>query len=162
MPGRGSLSPPTFFGGAVVGPCAVDVPAHTPGQSPGGIAGGKPPVPVSYDDKNVFARILRKEIPAQVLHEDHLCLAFRDVAPQAPTHFLVIPKRPVAKLADAGAEDKAMLGHLLWAAAEVARQLGVTNDGFRVVINNGARANQTVFHLHVHVLAGRDMKWPPG
>jgi histidine triad (HIT) family protein len=117
---------------------------------------------VSYDDKNVFARILRKEIPAQVLHEDHLCLAIRDVAPQAPTHFLVIPKRPVAKLADVGAEDKAMLGHLLWAAAEVARGLGVAHDGFRVVINNGARANQSVFHLHVHVLAGRDMKWPPG
>lgn len=115
-----------------------------------------------YDDSNVFARVLRQEIPARILHEDHLCLAFADIAPQAPTHFLVIPKRPIARLADAGAEDKAVLGHLLWAAAEIARQLGVAEEGFRVVINNGARAGQTVFHLHVHVLAGRAMAWPPG
>jgi histidine triad (HIT) family protein len=117
---------------------------------------------LSYDEQNVFAKILRKEIPAKLVHEDEYCLAFRDAAPQAPTHFLVIPKQPVAMLADAGAEDRAMLGHLLWTAAEVARKLGVADDGFRVVINNGVRANQSVFHLHLHVLAGRDMKWPPG
>ncbi|HLQ37217.1 MAG TPA: histidine triad nucleotide-binding protein [Planctomycetota bacterium] len=117
---------------------------------------------MSYDDQNVFARILRRELPAQILHEDDLCLACRDVAPQAPTHFLVLPKRRLGTLADAGPDDKAMLGHLLWTAAEVAQQLGVADDGFRVVINNGARAGQSVFHLHVHVLAGRDLKWPPG
>ena len=117
---------------------------------------------MSYDQQNVFARILRKEIPAKILHEDDRCLAFRDAAPQAPTHFLVIPKQPLAMLADASEGDRAVLGHLLWTATEVARKLGVADDGFRVVINNGKRANQSVFHLHVHVLAGRDMKWPPG
>ncbi len=117
---------------------------------------------MSYDDDNVFARILRREIPAQILHEDHLCLAFRDAAPRAPVHFLVVPKRPIARLADVGAEDKAVLGHLLVVAAEVARALGVAHGGFRTVINSGAAAGQTVFHLHVHVLAGRELGWPPG
>ncbi len=116
----------------------------------------------SYDDDNVFAKILRKEIPADVIFEDEWCLAFRDRSPQAPTHFLVIPKKPIAKLADAGPEDAKVLGHLLCTASAVARQEGVAEDGFRVVINSGARANQTVFHLHLHVLAGRDMTWPPG
>lgn len=117
---------------------------------------------MSYDPSNVFARILRREIPAQLLHEDDHCVAFRDIAPQAPTHFLVVPKRPLAKLADAGPDDAAALGHLLLAAAATARRLGVAEDGFRVVINNGAGAGQTVFHLHVHVLAGRELRWPPG
>lgn len=117
---------------------------------------------MNYDSNNVFARILRREIPAQTLYEDHLCLAFRDLAPKAPVHFLVIPKRPIACLADAQPEDKAALGHLLWAAAHVARQLGVASDGFRAVVNSGAGAGQSVFHLHVHVLAGRDLAWPPG
>ena len=117
---------------------------------------------MNYDDNNVFARILRREIPARLLHEDHLCVAFADVAPQAPVHFLVIPKRAIARLADADESDKAVLGHLLWAAAEVAKKLGVANDGFRVVVNNGANAGQSVFHLHVHVLAGRALAWPPG
>ena len=117
---------------------------------------------MSYDSKNVFARILRKEIPAKVLHEDEQCLAFQDAAPQAPTHFLVVPKQAMVSLLDAKASDRAMLGHLLWTAAEVARKLGVADDGFRIVINNGKRASQSVLHLHVHVLAGRDLKWPPG
>jgi len=117
---------------------------------------------LNYDPNNVFARILRGEIPAAVLHDDHLCMAFRDVAPKAPTHFLVVPKRALARLADADESDKAVLGHLLWVAAEVCRELGVANDGFRVVVNNGARAGQSVFHLHVHVLAGRELGWPPG
>ena len=117
---------------------------------------------MSYDPKNVFARILRGEVPADVLHEDDQCLAFRDVAPQAPTHFLVIPKREIASLSDAGPEDAALLGHLLVTAAQVARDLGVAEGGSRVVINDGAGAGQTVFHLHVHVLAGRPLTWPPG
>jgi histidine triad (HIT) family protein len=98
----------------------------------------------------------------QFLHEDALCAAFADVAPQAPTHFLVIPKRPIAMLADATDGDKVALGHLLLIAAEVAKKLGVAANGFRVVINNGADAGQSVFHLHVHVLAGRALAWPPG
>lgn len=117
---------------------------------------------MSYDPTNVFARILRGEIPADVLHDDEDCMAFRDVAPQAPTHFLVVPKRPIASLGDAKPEDAAVLGHLLVVAAQVARQLGVEEGGSRIVINNGAGAGQTVFHLHVHVLAGRPLAWPPG
>ncbi|MBL9077367.1 MAG: histidine triad nucleotide-binding protein [Planctomycetes bacterium] len=119
------------------------------------------PAALTYDPSNVFARILRREIPAQVLHEDEHCLAFRDVAPQAPLHFLVIPKRPLARLADAGGDDGAVLGHLLLTAAAVARQQGF-GDAFRTVLNSGAGAGQTVFHLHVHVLAGRPLAWPPG
>ena len=120
------------------------------------------PHPLSYDPSNVFARILRGEIPAKVLHDDEHCLAFHDVAPQAPTHFLVIPKRELATLSDATPEDAALLGHLLVTAAKVAKDLGLEESGSRVVINNGAGAGQTVFHLHVHVLAGRALAWPPG
>lgn len=116
--------------------------------------------PLSYDPSNVFARILRREIPAQLLHEDEHCVAFRDVNPQAPLHFLVIPKRPLARLGDAGPAEAILLGHLLLTAAAVARGLG--HPEHRVVINNGAAAGQTVFHLHVHVLAGRQLDWPPG
>ncbi len=114
-----------------------------------------------YDPGNPFAKILRREIPAQVVYEDKRCVAFRDIAPHAPTHVLVIPKAEVARLTDVRAEDAALLGHLLWAAAEVARRLGV-GDAFRVVINNGEAAGQSVFHLHLHLLAGRNFKWPPG
>ena len=121
---------------------------------------GRPTAPLPYDPSNVFARILRREIPAQLLHEDEHCVAFRDVNPQAPLHFLVIPKRPVARLGDATPADATLLGHLLLTAAAVARNLG--HPEHRVVINNGAGAGQTVFHLHVHVLAGRQLDWPPG
>jgi histidine triad (HIT) family protein len=117
---------------------------------------------MAYDDNNIFARVLRGEIPTEAVYEDDHCLAFGDINPQAPIHILVIPKARIAKLADAGEEDKAVLGHLLWAVREIAHRKGFAEDGYRVVINNGARANQTVFHLHVHVLAGRDMNWPPG
>lgn len=110
----------------------------------------------------MFARILRGEIPAEVLYEDEHCLAFLDVTPQAPTHFLVIPKREIATLSDATPQDEGLLGHLLVTAASIAKQLGVDEDGSRIVINNGAGAGQTVFHLHVHVLAGRTLAWPPG
>ena len=116
----------------------------------------------NYDEANVFAKMLRKEIPADVVYEDDHCVAFRDITPKAPTHILVIPKQPIAKLADTGPEDRAVLGHLLWAVAEVARLQGVDQDGYRVVVNSGERANQTVFHLHLHLLAGRNFNWPPG
>lgn len=116
---------------------------------------------MAYDPSNVFARILRREIPAQVLHEDEHCLAFRDIAPAAPLHFLVIPKRPLSRLADATPADQALLGHLLLTATALAQREGF-GDAFRLVTNNGAAAGQSVFHLHIHVLAGRDLGWPPG
>lgn len=109
----------------------------------------------------LFSKIIAREIPADIVYEDERCLAFRDINPQAPTHVLLIPKREIAKLADAGAADQDLLGHLLLAAGKVARQLGV-GDAFRLVVNNGADAGQTVFHLHLHILAGRPLHWPPG
>lgn len=117
---------------------------------------------MDYDDQNVFAKILRREIPADIVFEDDRCLAFRDVAPQAPVHVLVIPKAAIPRLGDAAPEHREVLGHLLWAAGEVARLEGLTEDGFRVAINHGAGAGQTVFHLHLHVLGGRSLAWPPG
>ncbi|NDF63095.1 MAG: histidine triad nucleotide-binding protein [Synechococcaceae bacterium WBB_3_034] len=108
----------------------------------------------------IFGRILRGEIPCDPVHADDRCLAFRDVAPQAPVHILVIPRRRLVNLLEAGPEDAALLGHLLLVAAQVARQQGLT--AFRTVINSGADAGQTVFHLHVHVIGGRDLAWPPG
>jgi histidine triad (HIT) family protein len=111
--------------------------------------------------ETIFSKIIRREIPAQIVYEDELCLAFRDIQAQAPQHLLLIPKKPIAKLSDASAEDKVLLGHLMFAAGEIARQEGFA-EAFRVVINNGADAQQSVFHLHLHLLAGRSFHWPPG
>ena len=108
----------------------------------------------------VFGKILRGEIPYDQVHADDLCIAFRDVQPQAPVHLLVIPREPIAQLADAGPEHQALLGHLLLVAARVAQQQGLSS--WRTVINSGAEAGQTVFHLHVHVIGGRPLAWPPG
>ncbi|MDF1821909.1 MAG: histidine triad nucleotide-binding protein [Alcanivoracaceae bacterium] len=108
----------------------------------------------------IFSRIIDREIPADIIYEDEQALAFRDISPQAPVHFLVIPKKPIAKLSDATPEDQALLGHLLLVAREVAAQEGL--EDFRLNVNNGAGASQTVFHLHVHVLGGRSFSWPPG
>lgn len=109
----------------------------------------------------IFGRIINREIPAKIIYEDELCLAFHDVNPQAPTHVLVIPKKEIPRLVDAQPDDQALLGHLLLAAGKVARQLGV-DDACRLVVNNGAGAGQSVFHLHLHILAGRPLHWPPG
>lgn len=109
----------------------------------------------------LFAKIIRREIPAEILYEDELCVAVRDVNPQAPVHVLVIPKKPIAQMSGATPEDEPLLGRLLLAADKVARQLGV-GSAYRLVVNNGARAGQSVFHLHVHMLAGRSFTWPPG
>ncbi|MBD2298929.1 MULTISPECIES: histidine triad nucleotide-binding protein [Nostocales] len=109
----------------------------------------------------IFSKIIRREIPANIVYEDDLALAFTDVNPQAPVHILVIPKKPLAKLAEAETEDAALLGHLLLTAKRVAAEAGLTN-GYRVVINTDADAGQTVFHLHLHILGGRPMAWPPG
>jgi histidine triad (HIT) family protein len=111
--------------------------------------------------ETLFSKIIRKEIPADIVYEDDLALAFRDINPQAPVHILVIPKQPIAKLADAESEDGALMGHLLLTVKRVAEQLGLSN-GYRVVINSGSDGGQTVDHLHLHILGGRQMKWPPG
>jgi len=109
----------------------------------------------------LFGKIVRREIPADIVYEDDLCLAFRDINPQAPTHVLLIPKKEIDKLSSARGDDQALLGHLMLAAGKVAKQLGV-GDAFRLVVNNGAQAGQSVFHLHLHILAGRKLEWPPG
>jgi histidine triad (HIT) family protein len=109
----------------------------------------------------IFGKIIRREIPATIVYEDELALAFQDVNPQAPTHFLVIPKQPIAKLEEATENDQALLGHLLLVAKKVADDAGLEN-GYRVVINNGRDGGQTVFHLHLHVLGDRLLAWPPG
>ncbi|HET7634717.1 MAG TPA: histidine triad nucleotide-binding protein [Burkholderiales bacterium] len=109
----------------------------------------------------IFSKIINREIPADIVYEDDLCLAFKDINPQAPVHVQLIPKKEIPKISDAASEDRNLLGHLMLTAGEVARRLGV-DDAFRVVINNGAGAQQTVFHLHLHILAGRPFHWPPG
>jgi len=109
----------------------------------------------------IFAKIIDREIPAEIVYEDDRCLAFNDINPQAPVHILLIPKKPIAKLGDSREEDQDLLGHLLLTACAVAGDQGV-GDAFRLVINNGAGAGQEVFHLHVHILAGRNFAWPPG
>ncbi|EAW39232.1 histidine triad nucleotide-binding protein [Lyngbya sp. PCC 8106] len=113
------------------------------------------------DQDTVFSKIIRREISADIVYEDELVLAFKDIAPQAPIHIILIPKKPIPKLADATPEDHALMGHLLLKAKQVAAEAGLDN-GFRVVINNGPDGGQTVFHLHVHIMGGRQMQWPPG
>jgi len=112
-------------------------------------------------EDTIFSKIIQREIPADIIYEDDRCLAFRDIAPQAPVHVLLIPKKPIPRLADATAEDAALLGHLMVTAGEIARQEGV-GDAFRVAVNSGAAAGQSVFHLHLHILGGRSFDWPPG
>ena len=111
--------------------------------------------------ETVFAKIIRGEIPARIEHEDDLCLAFHDVAPQAPVHVLVIPKRPIESLAEVGDTDTALLGHLMVVATQLARRLGL-DEGYRIVVNCGRNGGQSVDHLHVHLLGGRQLGWPPG
>ena len=110
----------------------------------------------------IFGRIAAGEIPADILYEDAEVVAFRDISPQAPTHILVIPRKPIPTLNDARPEDAELLGKLLLAAAKVAAQAGIAEAGYRTVINCNAAAGQTVFHLHLHVLGGRPLQWPPG
>ena len=110
----------------------------------------------------IFGKIIRKEIPANIIYEDDLCLAFTDIDPKAPTHILVIPKKPIPKLSDVTPEDKELLGHLLLTVKTIAEQAGLVDNGYRVVINTGTDGGQTVFHLHLHLLGGRGLAWPPG
>jgi histidine triad (HIT) family protein len=116
---------------------------------------------MSETRETIFSKIIRREVPAEIVYEDDLALAFKDVRPQAPVHILVIPKQPIAQLSDAESKDHALMGHLLLTAKRVAEKVGLTN-GYRIVINNGEDGGQTVYHLHLHILGGRHMKWPPG
>jgi len=110
----------------------------------------------------IFSKIIAKEIPAKIVYEDERALAFRDIGPKAPVHILVVPKKEIARVSEATAEDEPLLGHLLTVAAEVARREGIDGTGYRLVINKGPHAGESVPHLHVHLLGGRPMAWPPG
>jgi histidine triad (HIT) family protein len=110
----------------------------------------------------LFEQIINREVPAQIIYEDDQCLAFRDINPQAPTHVLVIPKKAITRLEEATDSDEPLLGHLLLTAAEVAKREGIAQNGYRLIVNQGWHAGESVPHLHVHVLGGRQMKWPPG
>ena len=111
--------------------------------------------------ETLFTKIINREIPADIVYEDDQCIAFRDISPQAPLHVLIVPKQVIPKIADAKADDQALLGHLLLKAGDIAKQEGYADD-FRLIVNNGEGAGQTVFHLHIHILGGRNFSWPPG
>ena len=112
--------------------------------------------------KTLFQKIADKEIPSTFVYEDEHVVAFKDVDPQAPTHVLIIPRKPIPRIAEARPEDHQVLGHLLLKAAEVARKLGLEKSGYRLVLNSGRDGGESVPHLHCHILGGRRMKWPPG
>ena len=111
-------------------------------------------------EDTIFGKITRGEIPTEFLYEDDLCMAFKDIAPQAPVHFLVIPKVYIPTLSDAQENHQNLLGHLLLKVSEIAQDQGL--QGWRTIINTGPEGGQTVFHLHIHVMGGRDLTWPPG
>ena len=111
--------------------------------------------------KTLFEKIIDREIPADIIFEDELSIVIKDMSPQAPTHLLIIPKKVIPKLSDSTAEDQSILGHLMLVAGQIADQLGL-DETFRLVVNNGAKAGQSVFHLHLHLLSGRPLNWPPG
>lgn len=113
-------------------------------------------------EKTIFSKIIDKEIPAEIVYEDPQCVAFKDLHPRAPTHILVVPKTPIVNISEATDDDKDQLGALLLAVRNVAKQLGLVQNGYRVVFNNGEGAGQSVFHMHAHILAGRPFTWPPG
>ncbi|MEL6250236.1 MAG: histidine triad nucleotide-binding protein [Cyanobacteria bacterium J06648_16] len=114
----------------------------------------------AVSEDTIFGKIIRREIPADIVYEDNLCLAFRDINPQAPTHLLVIPKKPIPSLSNATEADQSLLGHLLLTVNQIAQQQSLER-GYRVVINTGHDGGQTVFHLHLHLMGGRMQEWPP-
>ncbi len=111
--------------------------------------------------KTLFTKIINREIPADIIYEDELALAFKDINPQAPVHFLVIPKKPIATINDIQEEDREIVGHLYLVAAKIAKELGYADDGYRAVMNCNSDGGQTVYHIHLHVLAGKALGWPP-
>jgi histidine triad (HIT) family protein len=112
--------------------------------------------------KTIFQKIIDREIPAKLAHEDEHCVAIHDINPQAPVHVLIIPKKLIPRVGEASAADQAVLGHLLLTGAALAKQLGVAESGYRLVINNGRDGGESVPHLHVHLLGKRPLAWPPG
>ena len=112
-------------------------------------------------EATLFEKIINREIPADILYEDELSIVIKDISPQAPTHLLIIPKKVIPKLSDATDEDQNILGHLMLVAGKIAEQLEL-DETFRLVVNSGAKAGQSVFHLHLHLLSGRSLNWPPG
>ena len=112
--------------------------------------------------KTLFEKIIAREVPAAIVYEDDVVMAFRDINPQAPTHVLIVPKKPLPRIAEATDADQSLLGHLLLKAAVVAEKVGLKPHGYRLVINNGVDGGETVAHLHCHILGGRHMNWPPG
>jgi histidine triad (HIT) family protein len=110
----------------------------------------------------LFEKIIAREIPADIVFEDDQCLAFRDISPQAPVHILIIPKKSITRIGAAQSDDQSLLGHLLLTAAEIARRENIAPTGYRLVINNGSHGGETVPHLHIHLLGGRHLNWPPG
>jgi histidine triad (HIT) family protein len=114
------------------------------------------------NSKTLFQKLIDREIPAKIVYEDDLVFAFEDIKPAAPTHVLIVPKKPIPRIADAQPEDHKVLGHLLIKAAEIAKKAGVGESGFRLVLNNGPNAGESVPHLHCHILGGRKLDWPPG
>lgn len=117
---------------------------------------------MSDDNPTIFGKILRGEIPATVVYEDDRCMAFRDVNPAAPTHVLVIPRKHLATIDEMNEEDEGLIGHLVFVATRVARDEGLSESGYRLVMNCGAGGGQSVFHIHLHVIGGRQLSWPPG
>lgn len=113
-------------------------------------------------EKTLFEKICDKEIPASIVYEDDRCVCFRDISPQAPVHFLLVPRKAITRIGLADTGDQELLGHLLLTAAEIARREGFVDSGYRLVINNGKDAGEAVPHLHLHILAGRALDWPPG
>ena len=112
-------------------------------------------------NESIFTKILNKEIPGEIVYEDNDCFAIKDINPQAPIHLLIIPKKHIAKVSDANDEDKELLGSLLLASKKIAKKFDL-DDNYRLVINNGAKAGQTVFHIHIHLLGGKSLSWSPG
>ncbi|MCB0391409.1 MAG: histidine triad nucleotide-binding protein [Bdellovibrionales bacterium] len=110
----------------------------------------------------IFKKIIDKEIPADIVYEDDICLAFRDITPQAPQHILIIPKKEISSLNKVTSEDKELLGHMLLMASEIAKKINISEDGYRLVINTNSHGGQSVNHLHMHVIGGRQLSWPPG
>jgi len=113
-------------------------------------------------ERTLFEKIANREIPADIVYEDDICLCFHDIDPQAPIHLLIVPKKTIVRMAEAAPEDQDTLGHLLLTAQKVAKQEGFAQAGFRTVINNGPNGGEAVPHLHLHILAGRKLTWPPG
>lgn len=117
---------------------------------------------MEYDQNCIFCKIIEKNIPAKVVHEDDLAVAFEDLNPQAPTHILIVPKKHIADIHSIRQEDRELIGHLFFVAQTIAHERGLDRSGYRMVINNGRDAGQTVFHIHLHLLSGRAFAWPPG